>query len=60
MDLKEACNVAKEYFKNVINKEEKYIYSYIGAVICDDTREIQRVIEQLYNIEDFLLQIYKK
>lgn len=52
---------SKEYFKKIfISIEEKYIYSFIGAVIVDNYIEIESVINKLYKIENYLLTIYKK
>lgn len=51
---------SKEYFKNNFEFDEKYVYSFIGAVVCDDYSKIDEVINELYKIEDYLLTIFKK
>ncbi|MFI3252616.1 MAG: double-stranded RNA binding motif domain-containing protein [bacterium] len=51
---------SKEYFKLCFKEiDEKYIYSFIGAVIIDNDAA-QYVISEIYKVEDFLLKIYKK
>ncbi len=51
---------SKEYFSNNIKESEKFIYSYIGAIICDDITKVDEEVNDIYKIEDFLLTIYKK
>lgn len=51
---------SKEYFKQHFSLEEKYVYSFIGAVISDDVSFAEDVINEIYKIEDYLLTIFKK
>lgn len=52
---------SKEYFKQLFDDiDEKYIYSFIGAVTLDDSRVVEIIVDKLYKIESFLLTIYKK
>ncbi len=51
---------SKEYFKKQFNLDEKYIYSLIGAVICDNNLLVEDVVKELYDIEGYLLSIFKK
>lgn len=52
---------SKEYFKKIFNDvDEKYIYSFVGAVILDNSIVVEELIAKMYRIESFLLTIYKK
>ncbi len=52
---------SKEYFKSNFKEfDEKYIYSFIGAILCDNQSNIEEVVNEIYNIESYLLTIYKK
>lgn len=57
---KKICS--KEYFSENIISNDKEVYSYIGAVICDcnTLNMVEDVIEKIYKIEEFLLRAYKK
>lgn len=54
--------LSKEYFNLIIKLDEKYVYSFIGAIICDNpnTIKITNVICDIYKVEEYLLKIFKK
>lgn len=56
--VKKICS--KEYFSKTQKQTEKYIYSYIGAIICDDITKVESQINEIYKIEEYLLTIFKK
>lgn len=51
---------SKEYFKDCFSLDEKYIYSFIGAVICDNNNDVLMVVDEIFDVEGFLLTIFKK
>lgn len=51
---------SKEYLTKIRVEQEMYIYSYIGAMICDNANNIEYEIDRVFKIEEFLLSIYKK
>lgn len=51
---------SKEYFNKIFSENQKTIYSYLGAIIFDDESSVEREIDNLYKVESFLLNVFKK
>ncbi len=52
--------LSNEYYDQNVKGNRKYIYSYIGAIILDDTDAVESFVNEIFNIDNFLLTIFKK